>query len=87
MSDAVAKVLPVLDAMTDAERVEVQDYLEMFHCPEPTDEEFEATWGEEIDRRIADVEAGRVEMIPAEEVFRRLDARLAAMRERRNDTA
>lgn len=85
MSDAVSKLLPVLDAMSDEEREEVRVYLEMFNCPTPTDEEFDAEWGEELDRRLADLEAGRTTSHPAEEVFARIDAKLAAMRKRRDD--
>lgn len=33
------------------------------------DPEVEAAWNEEIRRRIADLEAGRMTTIPAEEVF------------------
>jgi putative addiction module component (TIGR02574 family) len=32
-------------------------------------------WEEEIQRRVQDVDAGRVKTIPAEEVFSRLDQR------------
>ncbi len=37
-----------------------------------TDEEWEAEWGEEIERRIADHEAGRTVGVPWEDVMRRL---------------
>lgn len=37
--------------------------------PEPADE-VEAAWSEEIARRIADIDAGRVKLIPAEEAER-----------------
>ncbi|MDB5313499.1 MAG: hypothetical protein JWO38_7701 [Gemmataceae bacterium] len=37
-----------------------------------TPEEWETAWAEEINRRVADVEAGRVKLIPAEEVMARL---------------
>lgn len=33
--------------------------------------EVEDAWGAEIDRRLADVEAGRTEMVPAEEAIQR----------------
>ena len=85
MSEVIKSLLPTLARLTDAEKAELRELLAPDEdAPEPTDEEFDAVWGEEIDRRIADVEAGRVVMIPAEEVFRRLDTKLAAMRERRN---
>jgi putative addiction module component (TIGR02574 family) len=39
---------------------------------EPADEGVEAAWSEEIKRRIEDIDSGKVEMIPYEEVRRRL---------------
>ena len=38
-------------------------------------EENDALWAAEAERRSADYEAGRVEAVPAEEVFARLAAR------------
>ena len=42
--------------------------------PEDTPEAIAQAWDEEIARRVADMEAGRTQWIPAEEVFARLDA-------------
>jgi putative addiction module component (TIGR02574 family) len=44
---------------------------------EPADEGVEAAWSEEIKRRIEDIESGKAEMIPYEEVRRRLAALLS----------
>ena len=44
---------------------------------EPADEGVEAAWSEEIKRRIEEIDSGKVQMIPYEEVRRRLAARLA----------
>jgi putative addiction module component (TIGR02574 family) len=44
---------------------------------EPADEGVEAAWSEEIKRRIEDIDSGKVEMIPYEEVRRRLVALLS----------
>lgn len=41
------------------------------------DQNVEAAWDEEIKRRISEIESGKVQMIPYEEVRRRLAARLA----------
>ena len=79
MSDAVAKLWPAVMALSQDEQEELRLNLEMFTCAEPTDAEFEATWGEEIDRRIAALDPADPG-IPAEEVFRRLDEKLAAAR-------
>jgi len=43
---------------------------------EPVDEGVEAAWSEEIKRRIEEIDSGKVQMIPYEEVRRRLAARL-----------
>jgi putative addiction module component (TIGR02574 family) len=40
------------------------------HGPEEPADEVEAAWGEEIARRIADIDSGRVRTIPAEEAER-----------------
>lgn len=42
--------------------------------------EVEAAWGDEIKRRLDDIESGRVKMIPGEDVLARMDARLKARR-------
>ncbi|MEW6169450.1 MAG: addiction module protein [Pseudomonadota bacterium] len=41
--------------------------------PEDTPEVVARAWDEEIARRVADMEAGRTEWIPAEEVFEKID--------------
>ncbi|MGA9967348.1 MAG: addiction module protein [Terriglobales bacterium] len=42
----------------------------------PAEEGVEEAWAEEIKRRVDDIRSGKVEMIPGEEVRRRLAARL-----------
>jgi putative addiction module component (TIGR02574 family) len=42
----------------------------------PAEEGVEAAWAGEIKRRVDDIRSGKVEMIPGEEVRRRLAARL-----------
>ncbi len=43
----------------------------------PGESGVEAAWANEIKRRIEDIESGKTQMIPYEEVRRRLAARLA----------
>lgn len=43
---------------------------------EPEEEGVEAAWGEEIKRRVDDIQSGRVKTIPGEQVLGRLKARL-----------
>ena len=45
--------------------------------PEGTPEEIAHAWDEEIERRIADLEAGRTKSIPADEVFAEIRAMIA----------
>lgn len=42
--------------------------------PEDTPEAIAQAWDEEIARRVADMDAGKIVWIPAEEVFARLDS-------------
>jgi len=45
--------------------------------PNGSPEEIAKAWDEEIARRVADMEAGRTKWIPAEEVFKEVDAIIA----------
>lgn len=44
--------------------------------PEDSPEAIAKTWDEEIARRVAEIEAGTATLIPHEEVFAKLDAKL-----------
>lgn len=46
--------------------------------PEDSPEAIAKAWDEEIARRVADMEAGRTQWIPADEVMTRLRARIDA---------
>lgn len=45
---------------------------------EDTPKAIAQAWDEEIARRVADMEAGRTQWIPAEDVFKEVDALIAA---------
>lgn len=47
-------------------------------APEESPEVIAKAWDEEIARRVADMEAGRTKWIPAEEVFKEVDAIISA---------
>jgi len=53
---------------------------ELLHPPGDgsTEAEIEAAWGDEIKRRLDEIDSGKVELIPLEEVLARMDARLSA---------
>ena len=46
--------------------------------PTESPEAIAKVWDEEIARRVADMEAGRTQWIPAEEVFKEVDAIISA---------
>ncbi|MGE0332415.1 MAG: addiction module protein [Ramlibacter sp.] len=56
-----ARTLPAADRVRLAE--------ELLATVHESDDEIEAAWDEEIRLRIADMDAGRAKLIPAEEVF------------------
>ena len=53
---------------------------ELLHPPGDgsTEAEIEASWSDEIKRRLDEIDSGKVQLIPLEEVLARIDARLAA---------
>ena len=53
-------------------------------APEESPEVIAKAWDEEIARRVADMEAGRTKWIPAEEVFKEVDAIISAHNKRRS---
>jgi putative addiction module component (TIGR02574 family) len=46
--------------------------------PEESPEAIAKAWDEEIARRVADMDAGRTQWIPAEEVFKEIDSIIAS---------
>lgn len=73
----VAEVLEKALALSTQERGLIIDRLIESLDNEPAEEGAEEAWSEEIKRRVDDIKSGRVEMIPGEEVHRRLLARLS----------
>ncbi len=45
---------------------------------ETPQDEIDAAWRDELSRRIDDIESGKVEMVPLDEAFARIRAKLAA---------
>ena len=74
MTEAVEKLIPVLATLTAEDRAALRHYLRELDGDEPelTEEEWEAEWAEEIDRRIADHKSGKTVGIPHEEVMRQM---------------
>lgn len=57
-------------SLSPEERVQLAENL--LATVQAVDEEVEAAWGEEIRRRIAEIDSGTAKLIPAEEVFAEL---------------
>ncbi len=77
MSPEVSELLKKAMALPPKARAELAGSLLESLDDEPADEGVEAAWSEEIKRRIEEIDSGKVEMIPYEEVRRRLLARLS----------
>ena len=76
MSDVAEKLKPILAALSAGDRAELMDFLAALERAgegeELTQEEWEAAWAEEINRRVEEIRSGRAKMIPGEEVMKRL---------------
>ena len=59
--------------LSPEERADLADWLWISATPR---EEVNAAWDAEIARRIAEIDAGTVELIPGEEVLARIDEKL-----------
>lgn len=59
--------------LSPEERADLADWLWISATPR---EEVKAAWDAEIARRVAEIDAGNVDCIPAEEVFARIDEKL-----------
>lgn len=77
MTAEVSELLRKALTLPPAARAELADSLLESLDEEPADEGVAAAWSEEIKRRVEEIDSGKVEMIPYEEVRRRLAARLS----------
>lgn len=76
MTPQVSEVLEKALALSTQSRCLIIDRLIESLDSDPSEEGVEAAWSEEIKRRVEEIQSGKVEMIPGEEVDRRL-ARLS----------
>jgi putative addiction module component (TIGR02574 family) len=76
MTPQVSEVLEKALSLSPQERGLLIDRLVDSLDEGPAEEGVEEAWDEEIKRRVNDIRSGKVEMIPGEEVRRRLAARL-----------
>ena len=76
MTPQVSEVLGKALALSTQERGLLIDRLIESLDEGPAEEGVEEAWADEIKRRVDDIQSGKVEMIPGDEVRRRLAARL-----------
>lgn len=79
MQPSFDEIRQLAHALPERLRIELADSLYESVAPakEPeNDAEIEAAWGEEIKRRLDEIDSGAVRMIPMEEVLARMDARI-----------
>jgi putative addiction module component (TIGR02574 family) len=76
LTPQVSEVLEKALALSTQERGLIIDRLIESLDNEPAEEGVETAWSEEIKHRVEEIQSGKVEMIPGEEVDRRL-ARLS----------
>jgi len=76
MTPQVSEVLEKALTLSTQERGMIIDRLIESLDEGPAEEGVEAAWADEIKRRVDEIRSGKVEMIPGEEVRRRLAARL-----------
>jgi putative addiction module component (TIGR02574 family) len=77
MTDEESDVLKRALALPPEGRAAIADSLLESLDEHPADKGVEDAWAEEVRCRIEDIDSGRVQMIPYEEVRRRLLARLS----------
>ena len=75
MSRPIKMIQDDISRLSAAEKEEVLRTL-LEELDGPPDPEVEPAWLEEVERRAGEIESGQVQCVPAEEVFRQLDASL-----------
>lgn len=76
MARPLSKIREDIQALTEEDKEILLREL-IAGLDEPVDENVERAWLEEAHRRLKELNAGTVEPIPAEEVFKRLRSRLS----------
>jgi putative addiction module component (TIGR02574 family) len=75
MARPVAIIQEEIRRLSVAEKEEVLRTL-LEELDGPPDRDVEAAWLQEVERRAQEMDAGKVQCIPAEDVFRKLDSLL-----------
>jgi putative addiction module component (TIGR02574 family) len=74
MSNSPSEVRSAALSMKPKERAKLAEQL-LASLDGPERNEIDAAWAEEIERRIDEMESGKVKGIPAEEVFKKYQRR------------
>jgi putative addiction module component (TIGR02574 family) len=77
LTQEVSEILKTALALPPEARAAIAGSLLESLNDAPAEQGVEAAWSEEIKRRIEEIESGKVQTIPYEEVRRRLAARLS----------
>ena len=75
MSNMLAELKEKAAQLSEAERAELALAL-IESLDDPAEADVDEAWRVEIERRVAQVERGEVQLIPGDEVFERLRRRL-----------
>ncbi len=75
MRDRVAELAAIAKVLLPEERARLAE--ELLASLDPQEAEVAAAWDEELRRRIDEIDAGTVELIPADEAFARVRRELA----------
>ena len=73
MTTQTMEIMDVVDSLPIDMKLEIIDHL--LESITPRAKDVEEAWEEEVERRIDEVESGKVKLIPAEEVFARMRER------------
>jgi putative addiction module component (TIGR02574 family) len=77
MSSVLTELKEKAAQLSETERAELAlALIESLDGPAESDAEVDEAWRIEIDRRVAQVEQGEVELVPGDEVIRRVRRRL-----------
>lgn len=73
MTTQTAGIMDVVDSLPIDMKLELIDHL--LESISPSTKEVDEAWMDEVERRIGEVESGKVKLIPGEEVFARMRER------------
>ena len=72
MADLVAELAERAKALSPEDRARLAE--ELLATLDPADSDVDAAWDEELRKRVAEVESGSVQLVPADEAFARVRA-------------